>query len=46
MKDNRHITHFDIIAILVITIIYKKSKTSVKINLYRKVSSKNWGVSF
>ncbi len=35
-----------LIAILVITIIYKKSKTSVKINLYRKVSSKNWGVSF
>ena len=34
-----------LISILVITVIYKKQKTSVKINLYRKVS-KNWGVSF
>ena len=34
-----------LISILVITVVYKKQKTSVKINLYRKVS-KSWGVSF
>lgn len=34
-----------VVTILVMIVVYKKQKTSIKINMYRKVS-KSWGVSF